>query len=559
MAAHPARAAFPALAALPPPPNLTGAVHQAEEAIRRAAVVVVNTTAVRNLLDALAPPSSLPNSTAIRLLGAPPSYIVAGGTPGTVLSPDGTQLYQITAPVVRSGLFSRTDSPYSILTVIDTDSNSVVGQVRIGGEVQYPPVVSPDGTRVYVTSTVWSHGEAKTTYVTSVDTSTTAVIGTPVALAGWAPGNPVLSSDGGRLYQVTSGGGFNQTVTAIDTASGAIVGTPVTLSGGSVVGALMVSSDGSRLSLTTQSPNKGDGQPQTAYVSVIDAADTSLINRVTLIGSAAGGIVVNPDATTAAQAVSVGTTTTIISVDLADGSVAWTATADGSASYSAYAPMFSDNGSRVSLVTVKNSSPQVTVFDSSDGHVVGTLTLPGVVTGETTALVPDPAGDRLFVAAGGYYGPTWVTVVDTSDGTAVGDSISVPGFGRLVASADGASVYVPTTESLAVIDRDGTVTGTAEMPAGVIGVLVGPGDGRVYVETTNNERPQLVALDAVTAAPVGRPVTLHGSAPAGLLLSPDGTTIYDTTMPNSAHATLLSLLTSVYVTRVTVLDTAAMS
>ena len=326
-----------------------------------------------------------------------------------MLSPDGTRLYQVTAPVSLS-LFGwgAGDSPNSTLTVIDTKTNTVVGLVPLRGATEGLPVVSPDGTRVYVTSTVWRNTEAKASYVTTIDTSTATIVGTPVEFAGWTYGGPVLSPDGNRIYQATSAVGFEQTITAIDTATGTVVGTPLILSGGGVVGGLVLSSDGFRLSLTTQTSNLGDGKPQTIYVSVIDAADTSLLSRVTLTGFAGGNVVMNPDSTGAAQAVTVGTTTSITYIDLTDGNIAWTATADGSYANAVYAPVFSDNGSRVSVVTATtSSSPRVTVFATGSGDVVGALALSGVTTGETTALVPDPTGNRLYVAAGAYTGPMY--------------------------------------------------------------------------------------------------------------------------------------------------------
>jgi hypothetical protein len=534
-------------------------------AILRAAVLLVNDTPLRSMLEGLIPPITLPQSKGIRLLGVPTGYVMSDGPPSTVLSPDGTQLYQVTVPIVASGFFGWREPSYSTLTVIDTKTNSVVGHpVNFQGEAVGPLVVSPDGSRVYVTSTLWRATEAKATYVTTINTSTATIVGTPVEFAGWAFGGPVLSPDGSRLYQATSAVGFTQTITAIDTATSTVDGTPLTLSGGGVVGGLVLSSDGSRLCLTTETSNLADGKPQTVYVSVIDATDTSLISRVTLTGSAGKGVVMSPDSTGAAQAVTVDAATTITYVDLEDGSVAWTATADGSSVYSVYAPMFSDNGSRVSVITVKNSSPQVTVFDTSNGGVVGAVALSGETTGETTALVPDPTGNRLYVAVGAHAGPMTVTVVNTSDGAAVGDPVSVPGSGTLVASSDGSSVYLaattgdyPNTSTFVVINHDGVITGVSDLPGGIIDVLVGPGDGRVYLLTSTDEQRQLIALDAVTAATLGPAVAVDGRQSYDLVLSPDGSKIYDTTVVDNTQPNFWSLLTSLYVTRVDVHDTTA--
>ncbi|WP_319428934.1 hypothetical protein [Mycobacterium sp. RTGN5] len=565
IAASPAASVHAAATALPPPPNPVAVVRGIQLAILRAAVLLVNNTPLRNVFEKLIPPITLPQTTGIRLIGVPTGFALSNAPPSTVLSPDGTQLYQVTVPIIASGFFGWHSPSYSTLTVIDAKTNAVVGHpINFQGEPAGPLVVSPDGTRVYMTSTVWSGGSAVASYVTTIDTSTATVVGTPVKFAGWTFGGPVLSPDGSRLYQATSAVGFTQTITAIDTATGTVAGTPLILSGGGVVGGLVLSSDGSRLSLTTQTANLADGKPQTVYIAVVDAADISLISRVTLTGAAAGGVVMSPDSTGAAQAVTLGTTTSITYIDLTDGSVAWTATADGSSIYSVYAPMFSDNGSRVSVITAENSSPRVTVYDTSNGDVVGTLALPGATTGETTALVPDPSGNRLFVAAGAYTGPTFVTVVDTSNGIMVGDPVSVPGFGRLVASADGSSVYLPTiagdypnTSKFVVINGEGVVTGTADMPGGIGHVLVGPGDGRVYLLNSTDERRQLIALDAVTAAILGPAIALDGWKSYDLVLNPDGTKIYDTTVADNTQPNFWSLLTSLYVTRVAVLDTAA--
>jgi DNA-binding beta-propeller fold protein YncE len=368
----------------------------------------------------------------------------------------------------------------------------------------------------------------------------------------------VLSPDGSRVYQLSSAGGFAQTVTAIDTATSTIAGTPLILTGGSPVGGLVMSADGSRLVLTTQTPNLADGNPQTVYVSVIDTADTSLLNRLTLTGFTTSGVVMNPDGTAAAQSVNLNSTAVTTYIDLIDGSVAWTATADGYTAYSTDAPIFSANGSRLSLVTERNSAPQVTVFDTSNGDVIGTLTLAGNTTGETTALVPDLTGNRLYVASGAFAGPTSITVIDTSDGTVVGDPLSVSGFGRLVASADDSDVYLTADDMFVVINHDGTVTGQANVPGGIGAVLVGPAGRPVYLVTSNGEQRQVIAVDPVTAATLGGPVPVDGYLFSSLVLNPAGTKIYDTNAVANTQPNFWSLLTSSYVTRLTVIDTDAM-
>jgi YVTN family beta-propeller protein/VCBS repeat-containing protein len=209
--------------------------------------------------------------------------ISVGGQPwGLAVSPDGTRVY----------VTSRTTNTVAVIdtatnTLIDTDPGTAgVTPITVGGQ-PLDAAVSPDGTRLYVAN--WSDGT-----VSVIDTAAYGVIDTDPATAGTTPitvgGQPAavaVSPDGARVY-VTN---FNGTVAVVDTATNSLVDTnpgtagvnPITV-GGQLQG-VAVSPDGDRLYVTDI---QGD------RVSVIDTATNTIVERVTGIDGA-NGVAVHPD------------------------------------------------------------------------------------------------------------------------------------------------------------------------------------------------------------------------------------------------------------------------
>jgi hypothetical protein len=221
-------------------------------------------------------------------------------------------------------------------------------------------------------------------------------------------------------------------------------------------------------------------------------------------------------------------------------------TIDGAQADSRTAAMFSQNGERITLITVVSdpvtyvSSRVLTVFDTTNGEVVGTpVVLPGSSSFDEEAVVPDPAGDRVYVVSADHDPvdgfTTNVTVVDTSTSTVVGGPTVIPGqyaLGTLVVSADGKRVYQsinlstgsgPSLSTLAVVDTDGALVGE---PTVVQGFATAPVtlslDGSRAYQATRTAGMSVTAIDTTTGAVVGAPLTTQGLTNDPVLLTPDG-------------------------------------
>ncbi|HPX36711.1 MAG TPA: Ig-like domain-containing protein, partial [Mycobacterium sp.] len=181
--------------------------------------------------------------------GALSANIFLGTSPASVaINPAGTRAY------VASG--STGDSEQ--VQVIDTATQNISATVPIHGDagwaIGWNPAaaiaVSPDGTRVYVTSLfrvaidTFNHDS-----VSVIDTATNTVIGDPITV-DFEPVALVVSSDGKRVYV----GNGNGTVSVIDTTRNAVTATiPV---GSFSIAGLALSPDGSRLYVTDQMGGK---------------------------------------------------------------------------------------------------------------------------------------------------------------------------------------------------------------------------------------------------------------------------------------------------------------
>jgi YVTN family beta-propeller protein len=157
-----------------------------------------------------------------------------------IVSPDGTKLY------VSSGIWSRT------LTVVDTDTNEAITAVPLPSSVM---AVSPDGKRLYVVADQ---------SVAVIDTSDYSTVATIPTVDASSIGPIAVSPDGARVY-VAMRYDFNQKnqVLVIDTATDALVDTiQVALSLDTF---LVVSPDSSRLFLTVAGNGTSRSDAQSAW------------------------------------------------------------------------------------------------------------------------------------------------------------------------------------------------------------------------------------------------------------------------------------------------------
>jgi YVTN family beta-propeller protein len=155
------------------------------------------------------------------------------------------------------------------VSVIDTQTNTVIGSPIPVGHFPWGVAVSPDGGKVYVTVI---NGGTERTYgvsgsVAVIDTRTNTVVAT--FPAGNNPLGVAVSPDGRRVYIANDL--RSSTVTVIDAASGAIVAT-IPLGDGNANAGVAVSPDGSKVYALMLSG--------AAAVAVIDTATNAVVATI---------------------------------------------------------------------------------------------------------------------------------------------------------------------------------------------------------------------------------------------------------------------------------------
>jgi YVTN family beta-propeller protein len=153
------------------------------------------------------------------VVGSPITISVSSaqsGVSGVAVSPNGSRVY-VTSTVLTSGPNGSITGSTGVVTVIDTATNTIVGNPITVGTNASALAVSPDGTRVYVSSIVPSTSADGTTTVggavSVIDTATNTVIGNPIAVGSqprWVAFNP----SGTRAYVANFG---DNTISIIDT------------------------------------------------------------------------------------------------------------------------------------------------------------------------------------------------------------------------------------------------------------------------------------------------------------------------------------------------------
>jgi len=198
-------------------------------------------------------------ATTATTLGAP----VPGGIQSLAISPDGSRVYV----AFKDGM----------LGTIDTASDSYVGAPIDLGSTSAPGemAVTPDGKDIYVAETGLSQ-------VVEVDTSTSTVIGSPIATGPAV--NLAITPDGASLF--VDGGSRSASVSVIATASNTVTGTAIPVA---TPGVLAVSPDGSHVYVVTSS-DSGPG------LAVIDNATETVESSFALSAtSQPAGLAVSPD------------------------------------------------------------------------------------------------------------------------------------------------------------------------------------------------------------------------------------------------------------------------
>jgi YVTN family beta-propeller protein/VCBS repeat-containing protein len=363
----------------------------------------------------------------------------------------------------------------------DAPDNTVITTVDVG-ETPDSVVVSPDGTRAYVTNVEGT--------VSVIDTTTNTVLAT-IAVEPGAQ-DIVLNPDGTKAYVVTRYG-----VSEIDTATYAV--DDVTFSTGASPTDLAVSPDGTYLAisywredsvalfnLATREESESYQLPEgSGPVALAFSADGSIV------------YVVN-QGTDNVEVIVLGTTDrTIIAVG--DGPREIALSPDGSRAY------------------VANGNGRVTVINTETNSAMTALR--GFAGPVSVAFSPD--GARAYVT--NLDGDT-VTVINTTSFEQATFSVG-DGPEGIAISPDGTRAYVVNSldGTLSVISIVPTVT-SIEVGADPAGVAVSPDGTRVYVADSDGDS---VAVIDTASRTVITTVSV-GDSPERVAVSADGTRQYVT-------------------------------
>ncbi|KUI39237.1 WD40 repeat domain-containing protein [Mycobacterium sp. GA-2829] len=210
---------------------------------------------------------------------ADPDPILTEGYPmALALSPDGAKLFISTMTFEPLGSTTNQAS----LTVVDTATKSVVVEVDFGDRSTSPAtngviLVSPDGRYVYTESSTNTPGGTPSGTLWKIDTTTGAVHS---LVSGVFPSPPVLSPDGTRLYIPTAtvvGDEAQMAIGVVSTADGTML-SRIAIDPGALTSAV-VSPDGKRLYLGQMVGSLG-GDP-TSLSGQLAVVDTGTSNAVT--------------------------------------------------------------------------------------------------------------------------------------------------------------------------------------------------------------------------------------------------------------------------------------
>jgi YVTN family beta-propeller protein/VCBS repeat-containing protein len=268
---------------------------------------------------------------------------------GVAVSPDGTRLY------VTSGYYG--DS----VVVINTATNAVVKRIAVGQHSQ-GVAVSPDGGRVYV-----ANGNDDS--VSVIDTATNTVTNT--IAVGDNPVRVAVSPDGSRVYVANWN---SNTVSAINTATNAVT----TIAVGNTPQDLAVSPDGTRVYVANYYGNT---------VSVINTA-TNAVTATVSVGKVPTGVAVSPDGTRvyvgswgddSVSVISTATNAVTTKIAVGDSPSAVAISPDGKRVYVA-----NENANSVSVINTATSAV-TNSFAAGSGN-------------QLPAVAVSPDGKRVYVA-----------------------------------------------------------------------------------------------------------------------------------------------------------------
>ena len=285
------------------------------------------------------------------------------------------------------------------VSVIDTATNNVTATVDVGIS-PYGVAVSPDGSKVYVTNSVWGNGT-----VSVIDTATNTV--TATVLVGDSPHGVAVTPDGKKVYVANYMGG---TVSVIDTVSNTVIST-VPVGDFDFPLGVAVTPDGTKAYVAKQFGND---------ISVIDTSTNTIISTVN-VGTYPIGVAINPAGT---KVYVTNSYNNVSVIDTTTNNV--TGTVD--VGYSPGGVAVTPDGTKVYVANSGNNT--VSVIDTATNNVTATVNVGKWPFG--VAVTPD--GTKVYVANDGN---NTVSVIDTATNTVtamVPVGINPIAFGQFISS-----------------------------------------------------------------------------------------------------------------------------
>jgi YVTN family beta-propeller protein len=276
--------------------------------------------------------------------GALSRITVPPGNPRSfAISPDGSRAYMTSA-----------EMPTGTVSVIDTATNTTIGQPIPVGNTPHGITISPDGRRAYV-------ADEGTNLVSVIDTATGQSIG--MIEVAPKPESIVIAPDGTRAYAIGAA-----VASPIDLRSGRMIGAPISLSNDSSDAA--IAPDGSRVYVPITA---------TGVVRMIDVADNRLLPESIEVGEEPLGIAISPEGRRAYVACK--KSNAVVVIDTATGTVA---TRIGGIAGPEYVAVSPDGRS----LYVGTESGAVAVVDAQTGGILGAPIQVGLGE-DRLAVVPD--------------------------------------------------------------------------------------------------------------------------------------------------------------------------
>lgn len=426
----------------------------------------------------------------VNLTSAEVNTLYGGQSPawGVAAGPDGRYLYLV-------------NEMGNKITIMDARNWTVTGIVNVG---MYPQdaVVSPDGSRIYVSSAQSSYSDT----ISVISGPAGSVVST--IKTNMSPGKMAISPDGNRLYVARSFYGTYETsddIIVIDTLNDTVAGT---IKAGKHPVSVAVSHDGSRLYAACMG---------TGIVSSIDTTTGKTIS-IAKTGRAPVDIALSPDSSVLYAVKDYYGRSFVSAINTSDMSILSKIVLPGHAvgEYQNPAIKRITAGTDGSVLYVSDhSSDAVYVINATSHAITATVRVGNSPSGMALS------GDRLYVTSRGSGG---LAVINTASLVATNVSCTLsPRYATIL--PDGRKAYVTNGDigTVSVLNMDTmSILSTIDV-GGITNKLTASPDGkRVYVADTGNDRILLIdtASDTVTGN------WSLGLTPTDVVTSHDGSFVY---------------------------------